>query len=151
MKLGRLRVLKNFGLGAMCPNLSALSTCRRHRQPQPSPVMNRQRRSEMVRTRIGRLLMLIVSLIGLGLTAGSISAQRGDQHSVNKLAIAESTVQQLLLLMDANKNGKITKQDFMRFMEAEFDRLDKNKLSELDVKELAQSQLRVSSFASVGK
>lgn len=105
----------------------------------------------MVRTRIGRLLMLIVSLIGLGLTAGSISAQRGDQHSVNKLAIAESTVQQLLLLMDANKNGKITKQDFMRFMEAEFDRLDKNKLSELDVKELAQSQLRVSSFASVGK
>jgi hypothetical protein len=32
-------------------------------------------------------------------------------------------------------------------MEAEFERLDKDKSGELDVKELAQSKLRVSHFA----
>jgi hypothetical protein len=35
-------------------------------------------------------------------------------------------------------------------MEGEFDRLDKSKNGQLDVKELAQSKFRVSHFASVG-
>jgi len=39
----------------------------------------------------------------------------------------------------------------MKFMEAEFDRLDKAKNGELDVGELTQSKLRVSQFANVGK
>jgi hypothetical protein len=39
----------------------------------------------------------------------------------------------------------------MKFMEAEFDRLDKDKTGELDAKELAQSRLRVSNFSKVGK
>jgi hypothetical protein len=39
----------------------------------------------------------------------------------------------------------------MKFMEAEFDRLDKAKTGYLDVKELMQSKLRVSQFSSVGK
>jgi hypothetical protein len=39
----------------------------------------------------------------------------------------------------------------MKFMEAEFDRLDKNKSGELDAKELAQSRLRVDPFTNVGK
>lgn len=57
----------------------------------------------------------------------------------------------MLLLMDTDKNGKISKQEWMNFMEAEFDRLDTAKNGQLDVKELAQSQLRVSHFSSVGK
>jgi hypothetical protein len=32
---------------------------------------------------------------------------------------------QWLLLMDTNENGKISKQEWTKFMEAEFDRLDK--------------------------
>jgi Ca2+-binding EF-hand superfamily protein len=43
----------------------------------------------------------------------------------------------LLLLMDTDKSGKISKQEWMTFMEAEFDRLDKDKKGELDVRELA--------------
>jgi EF hand domain-containing protein len=39
--------------------------------------------------------------------------------------------------MDTDKNGKISKQEWMNFMEAEFDRLDKAKNGQLDVKELA--------------
>jgi hypothetical protein len=43
------------------------------------------------------------------------------------------------------------KQEWMKFMEAEFDRLDKNKSGELDAKELAQSKLQVSPFCKSGK
>jgi hypothetical protein len=50
-----------------------------------------------------------------------------------------------------DKSGKISKPEWMKFMEAEFDRLDKSKNGELDVKELTQSRLRVSHFTSVGK
>jgi hypothetical protein len=69
----------------------------------------------------------------------------------DKLALGEEQAQQLLLLIDTDNKGKISKQEWMKFMEAEFDRLDKAKNGELDVKELTQSKLRVSHFASVGK
>jgi Ca2+-binding EF-hand superfamily protein len=69
----------------------------------------------------------------------------------NKLAIAENEFKQLLLLMDANKNGKISKQEYMKFMEAEFDWFDKNHNGELDVKEVTKSNLTLTHFTSVGK
>jgi hypothetical protein len=53
--------------------------------------------------------------------------------------------------MDTSNNGKISKQEYMKFMEAEFDRLDKNKNGELDPKELTQSKLRASHSSAVGK
>jgi hypothetical protein len=70
---------------------------------------------------------------------------------VEKLAIGMGEVKQLLLLMDTDKNGKVSKQEFMKFMNAEFERLDINKNGDLDVKELTKSKVRVSHFASVGK
>lgn len=45
--------------------------------------------------------------------------------------------------MDTDKNGKISKQEWMRFMEAEFDTLDTDKKGELDQKELLQSTVSV--------
>jgi Ca2+-binding EF-hand superfamily protein len=55
--------------------------------------------------------------------------------------------------MDTDKNGKISKQEWMKFMEAEFDRLDKNKTGELSPQELVQSKVSVSQkpFAAAGK
>jgi len=69
----------------------------------------------------------------------------------DKLALVENEVRQLMLLIDTNNNGKITKKEWMTFMEAEFDRLDKNKSGELDPKELAQSRVQASHFWSAGK
>jgi hypothetical protein len=69
----------------------------------------------------------------------------------DKLALGDEQARQLLLLIDTDKKGKISKQEWMRFMEAEFDRLDKAKNGELNVNELTQSRLRVSHFTSVGK
>lgn len=41
--------------------------------------------------------------------------------------------------MDTDKNGKISEQEWMKFMEAEFDRLDAKKTGEIHRKELLQS------------
>jgi uncharacterized membrane protein YdfJ with MMPL/SSD domain len=66
-----------------------------------------------------------------------------------KLAAATEAAQQLLLVMDTKKSGKVSKQEWMTFMEEEFNRLDTNHSGELDVKELTQSRVRVRPF--VGK
>ena len=100
--------------------------------------------------------------VGRGLARRSIAPYRSNRRTSraqkaavpkpqDKLALGEDDVKKLILLIDTDKTGKITKQEWMKFMEAEFDRLDKNKRGELDAKELAKSRLRVSPFASVGK
>ena len=58
------------------------------------------------------------------------------------MTIATENVKQLLLVIDT-KNGKISKQEWMRFMEAEFDRLDTEKKGELDQTEIRQSTFYV--------
>jgi Ca2+-binding EF-hand superfamily protein len=67
--------------------------------------------------------------------------------------LAEEHARELLLLMDTDKNGKISKREWMRFMEAEFDRLDKDKTGQIDAKELEKSRFRVSHghVSDVGK
>jgi EF hand len=106
----------------------------------------------MRRTNIVLIILVIAVLIATWALPGTAVAQRQSvPKPQDKLALGEDEVKQLLLLMDTNKTGKITKQEWIKFMEAEFDRLDKNKSGELDAKELAQSRLRVSHFLSVGK
>ena len=43
--------------------------------------------------------------------------------------------------MDTDKNGKISKDEWMKFMSAEFDRLDLDTSGELDPRELLQSNV----------
>ena len=69
----------------------------------------------------------------------------------DKLTLGDEEVKELLLLIDTDKRGRISKEEWMKFMEPEFDRLDKDQSGQLDVKELGQSRLRVSPFTSVGK
>jgi Ca2+-binding EF-hand superfamily protein len=79
---------------------------------------------------------LIISVVaGTGVAA----------DNTQKVAAGLPATKQLLLLMDTDKNGKVSKQELMSFMEAEFDRLDTNHDGELDVKELTQLQVRSSS------
>jgi hypothetical protein len=83
----------------------------------------------------------------VGAIAGTAVAQKTDKSIPKEqrtIALGEDDVKQLVLLMDTDKSGKVSRQEFMNFMAAEFDRLDKDKSGELDVKELAQSQIRPS-------
>ena len=68
---------------------------------------------------------------------------KAAEQKEKNLAAAEKEAKRLLLLMDKDRSGKVSKQEFMSFMEAEFDRLDVNHDGELDVKELTQTQVRV--------
>jgi len=92
-------------------------------------------------TRRGVLLALV------GATSAVVGAAFAQRASVpkpqDKTALAEANAKELLLLMDTDKTGKISKQEWMKFMEAEFDRLDKNKKGELDSEELMQSRVWV--------
>ena len=60
----------------------------------------------------------------------------------SKVERGEAEVKQLLKLMDTDQSGKVSKEEFMRFMAAEFDRLDVNKDGELDVQELTRLRVR---------
>ena len=94
------------------------------------------------------IVMAIAALVVTGTMLGNAAAQKASvPKPQNKLAIGEEGVKQLLPLMDADKRGMISKEEFMKFMEAEFARLDKNKKGELNVKELTQSRLTASRFA----
>jgi len=70
----------------------------------------------------------------------------------DKAGLREEDVKELLLLMDTDKNGKISKAEWMKFMSEEFDRLDKDKNGELDPEELKASRFVFShDFSRVGK
>ena len=85
-------------------------------------------------------LLSVVVVTGVLAVAGAMSMTAAPQKTAadpkaqNTLAIGEPEVKQLLLLMDTDKNGKISKKEYMTFMEAEFDRLDEDKSGELDPK-----------------
>jgi hypothetical protein len=94
------------------------------------------------------IIVIIAVLLVIGTTFGTASAQKASvPKPQNKLTIGEDTVKQLLPLMNADTKGMVSKQEYMKFMEAEFERLDKNKKGELNVKELTQSSLTASRFA----
>jgi hypothetical protein len=94
---------------------------------------------------------LVVATLVTLVTAVGMGEQKGDQSILRRqrtLALARSEVRQLLLLMDTDRSGKVSRQEFMNFMQAECDRLDKDKSGELDVRELAQAQVRPSRAAA---
>jgi Ca2+-binding EF-hand superfamily protein len=97
-----------------------------------------------------KIALLAFAALYLGAALLGIAvAQKETPKPQDKIAIGEAEATQLLLLMDTDKNGKVSKQEFMKFMEAEFNRLDKDKSGELDPKELLQMQRPVRS--AVGK
>ena len=69
------------------------------------------------------------------------SASSAASAKEKNVVSGETEAKRLLLLMDRDQNGKVSRQEFMDFMAAEFDLLDKNKDGALDVRELTQTRL----------
>jgi hypothetical protein len=88
------------------------------------------------------IVALAVLVAGWAIRGTAVAQKAAAPKPQDKLALGEPEVKQLLLLMDTDQSGKISRQEWIKFMEAEFDRLDK---------ELMQSKLRVSHPVSVGK
>jgi Ca2+-binding EF-hand superfamily protein len=70
------------------------------------------------------------------------------EFTTRRMQMQNENVKELLLMLDTNKNGRISKQEWMNFMEAEFNKLDKDGDGELDPKELLQSKVSVRSASS---
>ena len=101
----------------------------------------------LTRTKSILSIVSVTLLVEAGAFVITAAAQKVDNiipKQQRTLALGEEEIKQLLVLMDTDKNGKIFKQEYLNFMSAEFDRLDKDKSGELDVKELTQSQIRPS-------
>lgn len=89
-----------------------------------------------------RSFMQIAGLLASAATVKTAIAQDKSQQDSAKreknLETGEAEAKRMLILMDRDKNGRVSKQEFMAFMEAEFERMDVNRDGELDVKELTQ-------------
>jgi hypothetical protein len=95
-----------------------------------------------------RQAVLIVPVIAVLFAAGARlgtaqapAATPETKQKEKKLEQGEIEAKRLLLLMDRDQSGKVSREEFMGFMTAEFERLDINKDGELDVKELTQTRL----------
>jgi len=85
-----------------------------------------------------RLLIAAMSATGV-----AFAQKLGAAAEQDKFALANEDVKELLLLMDTDKSGRISKREWMSFMEAEFNRLDKDGNGELDPNELRQSGISI--------
>jgi Ca2+-binding EF-hand superfamily protein len=70
-----------------------------------------------------------IALIAASFVVGTIS-------TAALAASADSETRKLIQMMDKDKNGSVSKDEFMQFMSAEFDRLDVDKSGTLEHKEL---------------
>jgi len=96
---------------------------------------------------------VFIALVGAGAFLSVATAQKAEMKTPDKHVLAEEHARQLLLLMGSGENFKISKQEWLRFMEEEFDRLDKKKTGELDLQELVKSNAGTSPqhFLQAGK
>jgi Ca2+-binding EF-hand superfamily protein len=108
------------------------------KQQQPYYVQNNSsfrfspdRQEDRVLSKISRLALISM------LIAGGVAATSAFATSERFLTAGEKRVEQLLRLMDKDRNGRVSKEEFMQFMEAEFDRIDADKNGELTTKELS--------------
>jgi hypothetical protein len=97
--------------------------------------------------------IVTAALLAAGAVGRIASAQKGQTSPKTRdpLAQGEDQTKALLLLADTEKTGKVSESEFIRFMEAEFKRLDQNKSGQIDTNKLAQSQLQVIPSAKMGK
>jgi len=101
-----------------------------------------------MRKSISYVGLVAFAVLCLGTVAAGGGAAQESQPPVTpqkekKLVQGEKEAKKMLLLMDKDQSGKVSKQEFMSFMEAEFERLDINRDGELDVKELTDSRVQI--------
>lgn len=84
-----------------------------------------------------RNLLLALSILALyAMTLRAADAPPAPAATAQALDAGLPATKRLLVLMDTDRNGKVSKEEFMQFMAKEFDILDVNKDGVLDVSEL---------------
>lgn len=76
-----------------------------------------------------------IAMLGMLIACGAVSDAMA-QRSARTAAVANRDVQDLIRMMDADKNGVVSKDEFMNYMSQTFDRLDVNQNRSLEPAEL---------------
>jgi hypothetical protein len=107
------------------------------------PTPRRGRTHALGAVAVGMLIVVIVILAAVpaeaqraGSSGGWWLHSTGASVSKHALAAGEKSTRELIRLMDRNKNGIVSKEEFLRYMSAEFDRLDVNRSGQLDRREM---------------
>jgi len=85
----------------------------------------------------------LITLVGMSLLVGSASTgafavSKHHRTSQSTAGAAQADVRQLLRMIDKDKNGTVSKEEFLQYMGQTFDRLDVNKSGQLEPNELRQ-------------
>jgi hypothetical protein len=93
---------------------------------------------------LARWIMFATSFMALVLAEKATAAQKdGNLKHPDPIVLATDNVKEILLDMNTDKNGRITTQEWMKFMAAEFDRLDRDKSGTLDPNKLRLEKERI--------
>jgi len=93
-----------------------------------------------VATLITILAIIPVQAQRAGSSAGSrLHSPIAFAASNRALAAGQGSTRQLIRLMDKDKNGVVSKDEFLQFMSEEFDRLDVNRNEQLERRELRRA------------
>jgi hypothetical protein len=91
----------------------------------------------------------VIAIIALGPVQGQCAGVETRPHSPTAfsasdraLTAGEEWTGRLLGLMDEDKNGVVSKEEFLRFMSKEFDRLDANRNDQLEHREIMRAMCR---------
>jgi hypothetical protein len=89
----------------------------------------------------------VLAIIGAVFITGAVAVNAAAGQSEKSTGVVSPTPE--AEKAEREKSGKISKEEWMKFMEAEFDRLDADDKGQLNVKELTQSRVRIHPY--VGK
>lgn len=93
--------------------------------------------------------LAMAGLLAAG-TARPAFARDETRPPQDKVAMGEEEMKHLLTLM-ADKDGKVSEEAFMRYVQAEFRRLKKDEQGRVDVLEVSDPPARTVNFSAAGK
>ncbi len=99
-------------------------------------------------------IVLAVAVLAAAWAIPGNAAEQQNQASPkpqDSQALALTQVKQLLPLADSDGSGRVSKQEWMKFMKAEFDRLDRNKSGVVDLKDVAPPAARTRRPPDLGR
>jgi hypothetical protein len=95
-----------------------------------------------------RLIVILAVLIAAATFLGTAAAQKASvSRAQDRLALGEEHYRELLLIIETDQGGMISKPEYMKFVEAEFQRLDKSHRGQLHARELNQATLSANRLA----
>jgi len=81
------------------------------------------------------------ALLAALVLAATTTSEASAAHHRRGAGTYRGHVEAIIQKMDADQNGRVSKEEFMQFMSSEFDRLDRDRSGELTSEEVSRSAI----------